>query len=134
MKFSTRTSYALRALICLAKSGSQSMSLAAIAKSERLPVKYLEAIFADLKKARVVVSSHGMRGGYKLAKKPGALSVLTVVKILEKPGQMFYCLSARGKKYCRNSCHCSVKKVVEKLNRTINQTLGKVKLQELVKN
>jgi Rrf2 family protein len=132
MKFSTRTSYALRALICLAKADGNHLSVAAIAESERLPAKYLEAIFADLKRAKVVVSSQGTRGGYRLAKQPGTLSVLTIVSALENPTQTLYCLSKQGKKYCAADCQCGVKKVVNKLNQSITQTLGKVKLTELI--
>ncbi len=131
MKFSTRTSYALRALLCLARSGG-SLSLRAIAQTERLPLKYLEAIFADLKKAGVVRSLQGSSGGYRLTARPQQLSVLTIVSALENPKETLYCLSPNGKKYCSAGCHCGVKTVVNKLNKSIAQTLSKIKLAALI--
>lgn len=132
MKFSTRTSYGLRALICLARAKG-SLSVASMARQERISAKYLEAIFADFKKAKLVTSSQGLKGGYSLVKKPGALSVLEIVRALEKTDEMFYCISADGKKFCAAACQCGVKRVVDDLNSAVAKTLGKIKLRDLYK-
>jgi Rrf2 family protein len=132
MKFSTRTSYGLRALICLAQAEG-SLSVASMAGQEKISAKYLEAIFADFKKAKLVTSSQGLKGGYRLIKKPSVLSILEIVRALEKTDEMFYCISAGGKKFCAASCQCGVKRVVDDLNGAVSKTLSKIMLKDLYK-
>ncbi len=133
MKFSTRTTYALRALLCLSKANKDSLSLALIAKQEKLSVKYLEAIFADLKKAGLVKSVQGSRGGYQLAKTPAQISVLMVTEAIGEQFKAFHCSSKDGKIYCQAGCSCGVNLVMTKVDQAIRTTLSKIKLTELIK-
>lgn len=134
MKFSTRQSYALRAMIHLAKIKSGSLSLGEIAKTEHISLKYLEAIFADLKKAGLVVSFKGNQGGYKLAKPAKNLTALAIISALETDKKNTSCAGAFGKQFCGVNCACGVQTVVNKLNEAIKQTLLKIKLVDLIKN
>ncbi len=133
MKFSTKTTYALRALLCLAKANQDSLSLAVIAKQEKLSAKYLEAIFADLKKAGLVKSVQGARGGYQLAKSPKLISVLMVTEAIGEQLNAFHCFTKNGKIYCQAGCACGVNLVMAKVNQSIKTTLSKIKLAELIK-
>lgn len=133
MKFSTRTTYALRALLCLAKADKAGLSLTAIAKSEKLSAKYLEAIFADLKKAGLVKSVQGARGGYQLAKKPAQISVLMVTEAIGEQLKAFHCSTKNGKIYCQAGCSCGVNLVMTKVNQSIRATLNRIKLNELLR-
>lgn len=134
MKFSTRTTYALRALLCLAKTKEGSLSLTVIAKQEKLSAKYLEAIFSDLKKAGLVKSAQGSHGGYQLSKKPAQISVLMVTEAIGEQTKAFHCSTKDGKIYCQAGCSCGVNLVMAKVNQSIKLTLSKIKLADLIKN
>jgi Rrf2 family protein len=80
MKFSTKTTYGLRALIALANNWpNKSLSLNQIAKNENISLKYLEKIFATLKQAKLIKAEKGVAGGYKLAKAPSAISTYEII-------------------------------------------------------
>ena len=132
MRFSTKITYALRALLYLAKADRGSVSLAVIAKQEKLSAKYLEAIFADLKKAGLVKSVQGARGGYQLAKSPKQISVLMVSEAIGELLKAFHCSTKNGKIYCQPRCACGVNMVMNKVDQSIKQTLNKIKLSELI--
>ena len=67
-----KTRYALRSLLFLAEEqGGAPVQLARIAETQRVPPKYLELIMLDLKKAGLVKSARGPKGGYRLARDAG---------------------------------------------------------------
>ena len=80
MIFSTRSTYGLRAIINLAKQQKfGNVSLSVIAKQENISLKYLEKLFASLKKAGLVKSVKGATGGYLLAKDSKKITVYVVL-------------------------------------------------------
>lgn len=134
MKFSTKSTYGLRALIYLASQPTeQSTPLSAIAQAEKISQKYLEIIFAALKKAGLVTSSQGAGGGYCLARPADEISIFEIIKALEKNLNVFYCVDEQGKFYCSQACHCGVTLVLAKVQQAVNQSLRSLKLSELVK-
>lgn len=84
MKFSTRTSYGLRAILVLAaRYGEGSLSVSQIAKKEGISVPYLEQILNALKKKGLVKSVRGPQGGYALAHKPADVTLEQLFHALE---------------------------------------------------
>lgn len=84
MKFSTKSKYGLKALVDLANSGDEELlSIKVIAERQNIPESYLEQLFSNLKKAKLVLSNKGPNGGYKLALTANEISVATVVRVLE---------------------------------------------------
>ena len=84
MKFSTRTSYGLKAVLVLtSRFGEGSLSVSQIAKREEISVAYLEQILNSLKKKGLVKSVRGPQGGYILAKKPSDISLKDLFDALE---------------------------------------------------
>ena len=68
-----------------------------------------------------------------MVKKPTALSMLDIVSAVENPTETLYCVSSGEKRYCGASCSCGVKVVVNELNKSVKQTLNKIKLSQLIK-
>ncbi|GAC1395055.1 MAG: hypothetical protein NVSMB65_13930 [Chloroflexota bacterium] len=67
MKFSSKSEYGVRVMAELARHfGQGPISLTEVARDEDLPLAYLEHIIAPLRKAGLVLSQHGARGGYQL--------------------------------------------------------------------
>ncbi len=84
MKLTTKSEYALLALIHLSRQGREKViSVASIAKSQNIPSKFLEQILLVLKRARYLRSSKGPKGGYSLAMDPKKISIAEIVRIFD---------------------------------------------------
>lgn len=85
MKVSTRVHYGLRAMTELARSyrDEHLLSIAEIARNEGLPVAYLEQLVGELRRGGLVEGTRGVRGGYRLARAPEAITVGEIYRILE---------------------------------------------------
>ena len=131
MRFSTKSEYGLRALISLAKhQKEQPYSLAKIAQEQKISLAYLERLFAKLKKANLVKSAKGMKGGYSLAKPASKISVKEILIALEGKLTPYICSDLNN--ICKVS-FCSVKFVWQKLENSMNKTLDSIKLIDLIK-
>jgi Rrf2 family protein len=129
MKFSTKAEYGLRAMVNLARNYSQqSYSLNKIASDEKISLAYLERLIAKLKKANLVTSEKGVKGGYRLSKEPNQITVGEVIEVLEGTLSPFSCLD-------NNLCKqkgCAAKKVWRKLQVAVKTTLDEITLDELI--
>ena len=88
MKLSKRGEYALRALIDLGiaqELGRPILQVSELAAKEKLPVKFLEQIFAQLKLGEFVKSTRGKLGGYSLAKPMTRIRFGTVIRLIDGP-------------------------------------------------
>ena len=86
MKISHRGLYALQALIHLAEAYERGLVVArTVAEKEGIPEKFLEGILLALKNARVVSSTRGRDGGYRLRKPPGEIYIGDVVRMIDGP-------------------------------------------------
>jgi len=133
MKFSTKASYGLRAMVDLAKKqGKEPYSLAKIAEDEKISLAYLERLFAKLKRAGLIISTKGVKGGYRLAKPASKISIREIFLALEGNLSPYNCLDLTNA--CKLSgCDCSAKKVWQLLECEINKTLESIKLSQLTK-
>jgi Rrf2 family protein len=86
VRVSARADYAIRALVELAAAGpAASLRGDAIATAQGIPVKYLENLLADLRRARLVTSQRGLRGGYRLAKPAASITLADVIRAIDGP-------------------------------------------------
>ena len=84
MKLTSRSEYALLALVYLGRSGSEGyVSVETIALAQGIPPKFLEQILLALKRARYVRSSKGRRGGYRLAKPANLITLAEIIRLLD---------------------------------------------------
>ncbi len=84
MIFSKRSRYGIRALIDLARNAENgSMQLNEIADRNSISVKYLEQIFASLRKAGIIKSIKGPQGGYLLARPPKDIMAADIIVALD---------------------------------------------------
>ncbi|MFW6117038.1 MAG: RrF2 family transcriptional regulator [Thermoproteota archaeon] len=81
----TKSEYALLALLILAKTPQKRQTIKQIAQKKNLPQKYLETILLNLKRNGYVKSTRGRGGGYKLAKLPSEINVAEIVRIMDGP-------------------------------------------------
>jgi Rrf2 family cysteine metabolism transcriptional repressor len=84
MKLTTRSEYALLAMVQLARSAPDSyLSASDISGPRKIPHKYLEQILLALKQARLLRSRKGRRGGYRLARAAKSISLAEIVRLLD---------------------------------------------------
>lgn len=94
MKVSTRGEYGVRAMVSLAHHfGEGPMSIAEIARQTNIPPAYLEQLIAPLRRAELVISKRGARGGYVLARDPENIRVGDVYRVMEGPVAPMDCVS-----------------------------------------
>lgn len=133
MKFSTRTTYGLRAMIQLAKHwGQGSVSLTTIAKDENISRKYLEKLFSELRKAQLVVGEKGSAGGYALSHRPEEISIIDITEALEGELSLFHCVKKAEEITCRQGCKCQVNTVLIKAQNALTEALSSIKLSDLI--
>lgn len=94
MMFSTKAEYGVRVMVELARrAGEEPIPLAEIAAHDGLPLAYLEHLVARLRKAGLVDSRRGSRGGYMLARSPTEITMAEVVEALEGSIAPIECIS-----------------------------------------
>lgn len=80
----SKSPYAVRALAELARrSATSPVPIGEIARARDIPVQFLEGLFASLRRAGVLQSQRGVKGGYSFARPPAQVTVLEVVELLE---------------------------------------------------
>jgi Rrf2 family protein len=87
MKFSKRVNYGLGFLLKLSLQWPQYCTVAEVAAAEGLPHKFLEAIAADLRKARIIEVKRGVGGGYRLSRSLKEVRLPEVLAVLEPEWQ-----------------------------------------------
>jgi len=85
ISITTKSPYAVRALSELARSGEGPVPIAELARRGEIPPQFLEQLFATLRRAGVLRSQRGVKGGYSFARAPGEVTVLEVVDLLDGP-------------------------------------------------
>ena len=80
----SKSPYAVRALAELARRGGGApVPIGEIARARDIPPQFLEGLFASLRRAGVLQSQRGVKGGYQFARTPTEVTVLEVVELLE---------------------------------------------------
>jgi Rrf2 family protein len=85
VRVSARADYAIRATLELAAASGAPLTADAIAAAQAIPSKYLDNLLADLRRARIVESRRGQRGGYLLARPPASISLADVIRAIDGP-------------------------------------------------
>ncbi len=79
----SKSRYAVVALAELARSGTDPVPIGQIAERRGMPVQFLEQLFSTLRRAGILASHRGAKGGYTLARPPDEITVLEVVQALD---------------------------------------------------
>jgi Rrf2 family protein len=79
----SKSRYAVVALAELARSGKDPITIGQVAERRGIPVQFLEQLFSTLRRAGILTSHRGARGGYTLARPPEQINVLEVVQALD---------------------------------------------------
>lgn len=133
---SKKTKYGLHALIYLAKHyNAGPVLIADLAREERIPHKFLEAILLELKKQGILDSKKGKGGGYVLSKHPRDIKMGQVIRILDGPLAPVACVSQTAYRKCEE-CHdescCGIRIVMKEVRDAIANIFDKTSLQDVI--
>jgi Rrf2 family transcriptional regulator, cysteine metabolism repressor len=139
MMFSTKAEYGVRVMVELARRAPEApIPLAEIAAADGLPLAYLEHLVARLRKAGLVDSRRGSRGGYLLARAAREISMAEVVEALEGSIAPIECISQAedGSIVCSRESHpdhtCPTKLLWTRVRSSIVETLRETTLEDLL--
>lgn len=136
MKVSTRGEYGVRAMVALAKHHGQGpMSISAISKASGVPMPYLEQLIGPLRRAGLVESKRGARGGYHLTRDPREVGVGEVYRVMEGPVAPMECVSEDiTEQTCPLIDGCETRPVWLRMRDAIVETIDSMTLQDLITN
>lgn len=132
MRLTAKSEYGLLAMIDIAGSyQSGPASARGISERQAIPVKFLEQLLVSLRKAGLVSSVRGARGGFILTDDPSRITVLDIVEALEGPLVATMCESDRGAT-CGRSGACAAAAVWNRATRALHDVFAGTSLAELV--
>jgi Rrf2 family protein len=100
---SKKTQYAFKALMYLAQHTDKGpVLIAEVAKKKKIPLKFLENILLELKKAGVLESKKGKGGGYYFAVPPSQVPMAKIMRLLDGPIALLPCVSLNFYERCKN--------------------------------
>jgi Rrf2 family protein len=146
MMFSTKAEYGVRVMVELARRGGADgvggdpVPLAEIAEHDGLPLAYLEHLVARLRKAGLVDSRRGSRGGYLLSRPARDITMAEVVEALEGTIAPIECISeaSDGRIVCSRESDpehsCPTKLLWTRVRFSIVRTLNETTLDDLIAN
>ncbi len=108
---SMKSQYAFKALTYLSEKFNEGpVLISEIAAKKKIPIKFLESILLELKKADILDSKKGKGGGYFLKQKPEKVKVSTVIRLINGPIAMLPCVSLYFYERCKNcnEKHCGL--------------------------
>jgi Rrf2 family protein len=100
---SKKAQYAFKALMYMAeKKDNQPVLIAEIAKKKKIPLKFLENILLELRKAGVLESKKGKGGGYFFKIAPKDIPLARIMRLIDGPIAMLPCVSLYFYERCKN--------------------------------
>ncbi|MBW1792014.1 MAG: Rrf2 family transcriptional regulator [Deltaproteobacteria bacterium] len=131
MKLSTRSRYGTRMVLALAEHFQGGpVQIGEIAKQLDISVKYLEQLIIPLKKAGLIKSVRGPKGGHALTKSPDEITVGEIVKILEGGIDLSDCIADPA--ICNNTGHCVARGVWQDATKAMYDKLNSVTFSYMI--
>jgi Rrf2 family protein len=130
LKLTKKADYALMAMKHLAEhSPKGALSAKDISDAYAIPQEALAKILQRLAKARLLISQHGINGGYTLAREAKTISAFEVIQAIDGPLFITSCVTVRGE--CGQSNKCTVREPLRKVNESIEQVLKNIKISQM---
>ena len=137
MRISKRGEYALRSLINLGiarELGLPLLRISELARKEDIPIKFLEQILLQLKKARYLDSKRGKNGGYFIKKPMNKIKIGDVVRLIDGPLAPISCASVTAYEPCScpDEAHCGLRMLMVDVRNAIANILDNYTLADTV--
>jgi len=130
LKLTKKADYGLMAMKHLAEHGhGTACSAKDVAESYGIPAEALAKILQRLVKAGLLVSQHGINGGYTLARSAETISAFEVIRAIDGPLFITSCITVRGE--CGQSDRCTIREPLRRVNDSIEQVLKNISISEM---
>jgi len=130
LRLSKKADYALIAMTHLALHSDRGASSAReIAEQYDIPIELLAKVLQRLVRRGLLVSHHGTRGGYRLARQAGLVSVADVIQAIDGPVTITACSTEDGR--CEQYSRCNVRDPLWRVRERILAALGGCTIAEL---
>ncbi len=130
MRLTTKGRYAVTAILDLAlHQGHGPITLAEIAERQGISLSYLEQLFAQLRRSKLVSSTRGPGGGYSLGRPAAQINVAEVIMAVDESLDVRRC---EGKGDCHDSSKCLTHDLWSDLTAQIHAFLSKITLESLM--
>ena len=133
LKLTKKADYSLIALKHFAmrqRETGEAVSAKEVADSCGIPLPLLSKLLQKLGKTGFLVSEHGTNGGYRLARDPGMISALQVIRAIDGPIVLADCFTETT--YCGHSGRCTVRKPLKRIHEGILRLLNSVSIEDMV--
>ena len=135
MRVTTWAEYGLIVSVHLARRAGQGpIAAREIAEQERLPADYVEQILLRLRRARLIASVRGVKGGYLLAQEPGAITAKNVIEACEGATFEINCDIRPVDGRCTPDRPCTIRPLWRLLARRIDEVLDGVTVADLLQD
>lgn len=132
-KVSKKVEYGLIAIKHIAKSGMiNPCSAKEISKEYKIPYDLLSKILQKLKREKLLASVQGIKGGYKLSKKPEKISLASIFNAIEGSNFILDCGTHRDSDSCKIYKTCIISGPMQKVQRSITNYFHQTPLSEIV--
>ena len=131
MKLSTRSRYGTRIIMELARRDREKpIQVSEIARVQKIPVKYLEQLIRTLKKANLITSVRGSKGGHQLNQPPESITIGRLVRLFEGQTDLVACVSSPEN--CQMAEACRVRTVWMEATEAMYGKLDAVTIADLI--
>jgi Rrf2 family protein len=110
--------------------------IGSIAREESIPLKFLEAILLDLKSHGLLESKLGRKGGYRLSRPPSAVTVGSIIRMMEGPLAPIPCASETAYRpcaECKDIEGCGTRIIMREVRDAISDVLDRTTLADLLR-
>src|SRR4051812_25346080 len=133
---SKRTQYGLKAVVGLAQRyRTGPVLISTLAAEHSIPIKFLESILLDLKSKGLLESKIGRKGGYSLSRPPSAITIGSLIRVLEGPLAPLPCASETAFRPC-DECgdveSCGTRIIMRKVRDAISDVLDRTTVADLI--
>lgn len=132
IKFSKKLEYALFALQFLSENPEDSFSAREISQVLNIPYEFLSKTLQQLSKKGVLVSNHGIKGGYKLNYEPKDLKLSYILNSLDENVSVVACFSDDAEE-CRLINFCVIRSPMKLIQKRIDEVIAEITLEDLFK-
>lgn len=132
MKVNTKVRYGLRAILQIATNyGGEPVPISAISESQEISGKYLEQVVGTLRKAGLIVSRKGVRGGYTLCHPPAEINLWQIINALDDHTSLVDCVLEP--EVCDRSDDCLTRSIWTLLSARMKEFWSSFTLEDLIK-
>ena len=135
MRISAKGEYAAKAVLYLSLKYPGVVTIHEVARRHSIPIKYLEQILLSLKKAGLLESRRGVRGGYTLARAPEKISVGEVLRVVDGSFSQASCVEVdlENPYVCPESDSCGLKQVWQDVQGAVERILFETSFDDVRK-